>query len=163
VAAQMPALPQELADNVRDISRAAESAALLVGDLRSFAAPSYLLTPGVAINDCVSAAVSELTTERRERLELHLGARLPHLSANIEGLRRSISNLLENAFESGSPTVTVRTRIVDWEPTPTVAGSGLGLPAATGIVREHGGFVGLESVEGEGTIARIFLPVGGRP
>jgi signal transduction histidine kinase len=40
------------------------------------------------------------------------------------------------------------------------AGSGLGLPAAMGIVREHGGYLGLESSPGKGTIARIFLPPG---
>lgn len=36
-------------------------------------------------------------------------------------------------------------------------GAGLGLPAAYSIIRRHGGFLKLESVEGSGTTAVIFL------
>lgn len=202
VAAQMPNLPEELRESVSDISNAAESAAALVGDLRSFAAPSYMLSAGVALNDCVGGAIAELPPHRRERLALQLGAALPQISANADGLRRAIVNLIENAFDAGSETVEVRTRLVTWEPAANVvfsatepapgtwlsveiedngqgmerwqaerafepfyttgfAGSGLGLPAAAGIVREHGGYVGIESTPGKGTVARIFLPIAG--
>lgn len=191
----------ELRTSLDDISQAAEAAAALVGDLQSFAAPSYLLSPDVAVNDCVRAAMADIPSERRERLALSLGAALPHISANTDGLRRAVVNLIDNAFASGSSTVEIRTRIMDWRPTAEMvfsaeepaegawvvieiedqgvgmsrvqlerafepffttgfAGGGLGLPAATGIVREHGGFVGLSSQEGEGTLARIFLPAG---
>ncbi|MEJ5221689.1 MAG: ATP-binding protein, partial [Tepidiforma sp.] len=37
-------------------------------------------------------------------------------------------------------------------------GRGLGLPAALGIARRHGGFVGLESAPGRGTLAILLLP-----
>lgn len=201
VASRTAGQTPELRSSLEDISQAAEAAAALVGDLQSFAAPSYLLSPNVSINDCVRAAVDDIPSERRERLALSLGAALPHISANADGLRRAVVNLMENAFESGSPTVEIRTRMMDWRPAPGMvfsaaepeegewlaievedrgsgmsriqlerafepffttgfAGSGLGLPAATGIVREHGGFVGLESREREGTVARIFLPPG---
>ena len=38
------------------------------------------------------------------------------------------------------------------------AGSGLGLPTARRILEEHGGGLDLESVEGEGTTVRMWLP-----
>jgi signal transduction histidine kinase len=37
-------------------------------------------------------------------------------------------------------------------------GRGLGLPAALGIVRRAGGFLGLESAPGRGTLALLLLP-----
>jgi PAS domain S-box-containing protein len=40
-------------------------------------------------------------------------------------------------------------------------GRGLGLPAALGIARRHGGFVGLESAPGRGTLAVLLLPAAG--
>ena len=37
-------------------------------------------------------------------------------------------------------------------------GTGLGLASVYGIIRNHGGAVGVESREGEGTVFRIYLP-----
>jgi signal transduction histidine kinase len=38
--------------------------------------------------------------------------------------------------------------------------SGLGLPAAAGIVRNHGGYIHLRSKAGKGSIFKIYLPIG---
>jgi hypothetical protein len=56
----------------------------------------------------------------------------------------------EHLFSRFFRTSTSRTR--------RTPGTGLGLVIASGIVRSHGGRVGIESTEGEGTIVHIHLP-----
>jgi PAS domain S-box-containing protein len=43
---------------------------------------------------------------------------------------------------------------------PGVPGTGLGLSTAYGIVHAHGGAIRIESAPGEGSVFRVFLPVG---
>jgi two-component system cell cycle sensor histidine kinase/response regulator CckA len=43
--------------------------------------------------------------------------------------------------------------------TTKVDGTGLGLATAYGIVQQHGGFMGVETVPGEGSTFRVFLPL----
>jgi two-component system, OmpR family, sensor histidine kinase BaeS len=47
---------------------------------------------------------------------------------------------------------------VDSSRTPTTHHAGLGLRIARGLVEEHGGTIGLNSVEGEGTTVTVTLP-----
>ena len=39
------------------------------------------------------------------------------------------------------------------------AGRGLGLPATAGVVREHGGYIGVHSAPGRGTTVVLAFPV----
>ncbi|MCL6644728.1 MAG: PAS domain S-box protein [Dehalococcoidia bacterium] len=47
--------------------------------------------------------------------------------------------------------------------TTRFAGRGLGLPATAGIVREHGGYIGVHSVPGRGTTVVLAFPVPQEP
>ena len=46
---------------------------------------------------------------------------------------------------------------------PTGEGTGLGLSVVHGIVRKHGGALEIESVPGEGTLVRVYLPAASKP
>jgi signal transduction histidine kinase/ActR/RegA family two-component response regulator len=59
-------------------------------------------------------------------------------------------------------TEEVRKRVFDpFFTTRGVAGSGLGMSVAYGIVRRHGGSISIESEPGKGTVVTIFLPSAG--
>ncbi len=62
-------------------------------------------------------------------------------------------------------TPEVQARIFDpfFTTKPFGEGTGLGLATAQGIVKSHGGFVGVYSEPGRGTRFSVFLPAAGRP
>jgi signal transduction histidine kinase len=110
---------------------------------------------------------------------------LPPLDLDAELMERVVYNLLLNAAQAtpAGGAVTVKTRaaganaelsVIDrgsgiakehlesiFNPffTTKSYGVGLGLAIVSKIVDEHGGSISVESVQGEGTVMRVFLPL----
>ena len=108
---------------------------------------------------------------------------------DAEQIKRALFNLMKNAVQAMDPggTLTVRAEaegeaisveVADngpgvpaqvrarlFEPffTTKEKGSGLGLAIVRQSMEKNGGWLGLESTEGEGTTVRVFLPVGRKP
>lgn len=76
-----------------------------------------------------------------------------------------ITTLLVSVTDSGTGISAADLRLV-FEPlfraagVAKVPGSGLGLPLTQKVIGLHGGNVELSSAEGQGTVARVWLPVG---
>jgi PAS domain S-box-containing protein len=195
-------LGDEQEASLREVELVAREAAALVRDLRAYAAQASSPPREVELNAAVAAALERLGAGERGRLAVVLGASLPRVEADPDGLAQAIAHLVENALEAWDGTVELRTTVLEagqlrprrpvrWEPAPPAegrfvavlvedcgpgmgeeelarafepfystrfAGRGLGLPAALGIVRQAGGFLGLESAPGRGTLAMLLLP-----
>jgi signal transduction histidine kinase len=111
---------------------------------------------------------------------------IPPLPFDAELMERVVSNLLLNAAQASPPggVITVKTRRVDstveisvidrgsgidqknlesiFNPffTTKSDGVGLGLAIVSKIVDEHGGHITVESTPGEGSVFRIYMPLG---
>jgi signal transduction histidine kinase len=124
---------------------------------------------------------------KRLRLQVQLEEGLPMLAADPEQLQQVLVNLLLNACDASEPGQelvlraaatregTVRIELVDrgcgiapehlhavFDPFFTTKkrgeGTGLGLPIAASIVRNHGGEIHLASVHGKGTTVTVLWP-----
>lgn len=142
--------------------------------------------PGALDTFAANALATEAAREVEGRVDLRLGERVPDLIGLRPQLREALVNLLRNALEaqqegrvllstreldggasvefsvmdrgSGIPSERLRqVRAVGF--TTKREGSGLGLSLAERIVRAHGGRLELASRVGEGTTARLVLPV----
>ncbi len=113
---------------------------------------------------------------------------IPAVAFDAELMERVISNLILNAAQASRPggMVTVTTRLDDgtaeiaiidrgsgidpknlesiFNPffTTKSDGVGLGLAICSKIVDEHGGQITVESTPGEGSVFRVFIPIGSK-
>ena len=83
-----------------------------------------------------------------------------------------------NNFSNGQPSSFIQLRIADtgtgissetksriFDPffTTKERGTGLGLALVHKIVRSHGGFIGVDSTPGQGTIFTLMIPIQSQP
>lgn len=159
-----------------------------VSEFLRFARPPRLKIERVPIRQLLADLVTFLEpafNQKKVKLRLSVVA-IPRLVlADSFQLKHAVLNLLLNALQAtapggsveivtskvdGSLAIEVRdsgegiapdklNRVFDVFFTMREGGTGLGLPITRRIVEEHGGSLALDSTPGQGTIARIHLPL----
>lgn len=139
-----------------------------------------------AIEDAIVIVAHQLGLQQ-VRLEKALAPDLPMVAGNVNQLQQVFINLFMNAQQAigGPGTIHVTSRLVDaksveirvrdtgpgipveirkkiFEPffttKPNGKGTGLGLSVSFGIIKDHGGEIGIESEPGKGATFIITLP-----
>ncbi len=163
----------------------------VISGFLDFARPSPPDPAMTSVSQMVEEAVFLLSPEM-ERAEVAYRQEVAHdleVYVDAEQIKRALFNLMKNAVQAMDPggTLTVRAEaegeaisveVADngpgvpaqvrarlFEPffTTKEKGSGLGLAIVRQSMEKNGGWLGLESTEGEGTTVRVFLPVGRKP
>lgn len=159
----------------------------LTRQIVAYAGRTLLTLRPLHVNDLITEHLDSFARAGGGRLSLELGASdvLPRVSGDAEHLRRAITSLLINAAEAldgtdgsvklsttareGCVVITVKDEGPGMDPevlehvfdpffSTKFLGRGLGLSAARGIVKEHGGEMLVESEPGRGTTVSVFLP-----
>ncbi|MCX7792036.1 MAG: ATP-binding protein, partial [Chloroflexaceae bacterium] len=184
-----PRLADDLAEALAESREGLERIAAIVRDLRSFARPDSPTVQAADLNASLAATVRIARTlcPRGVTIVEHYGT-LPPVVCAPGQINQVVLNLLTNAIQAipESGTVSISTAqendravitIVDTgvgmdeatlarlgEPffttRPVGAGIGLGIAVSMGIVERHGGRLEFFSVPGQGTTARLSLPLG---
>ena len=181
----------EAEELVRSIREMLDGLSRFVQDYLQFARlPSMEFKPH-DINFILENLLSFLSTEIRDRkveLITDFDENIPLLMLDEDQLNRALMNVLKNSIEAmpDGGRLIVSTRLKgdaavinisdsgtgierrEWDKiflpfySTKKNGTGLGLPLAEQIIREHGGSISLTSVVGKGTTFTISLPVSGR-
>jgi PAS domain S-box-containing protein len=183
--------PHPVAELLERIVRSSERAAHLTRQLLAYTGQGRLFVEPVCVSEVAAEALALLGPSIPEgiaiRAELRNG--LPAVMADRTQIRQVISDLLINAAEAigrgpGAISIstdlrgtslcvevcdtgcgmdeTTRSRIFDPFFTTKFMGRGLGLPAAYGTVRSHGGSISVASDAGRGSTFTVLLPVSER-
>ena len=159
----------------------------LVRDLLTYARPSAIAVQGFDLHDMLDRLVKMYKDEAETaKITIHrvYGPGTGRICADPQQMEQVFFNLIHNAIqameEGGTLTVTTQAtraatvisfrdtgkgvpkddlgRIFQPFFTTKHRGSGLGLPIVKKIIMAHGGFVEVNSTQGEGTAATISLP-----
>lgn len=163
----------------------------LVMDMLSYSKDRVPAVEPTDVNETAKDIVELLQPRAQElqaTLELSLGANVPVIPVDPEGLHRALLNIITNAIDAvdgrPEPKVTVGTRadqswvriiVIDngagippkqlqevFKPFVSTKGSrgtGLGLPVSRKILREHGGDLLVQSQVGVGSKFTLRLPI----
>ncbi len=161
----------------------------IVANLKSFARSDEEKSEKFQINECIDNIVKVVWNELKYHVTLHkeLDDKLPKIHGHEGQIGQVIMNILVNAAQSieAEGDIHILTHksdqniIIDikdngkgmsqsiqdkiFDPFFTTKGvsegTGLGLSISYGIIDKHGGSIGVQSVEGEGTCFSIALPI----
>jgi two-component system, NtrC family, sensor histidine kinase HydH len=162
----------------------------LISRFLEFARPHRLRLELADVHEMLDRAIVRfergLAEKNRVSVFKNYSPDVPRTKLDGELMERVIVNLLSNAAQASPPggVLTVKTRLADgaveisvidrgtgiapedveqiFNPffTTKSMGVGLGLAICSKIVSEHGGQINVESTPGEGSVFRIYLPVG---
>lgn len=168
------------------VSEEADRLNNLVTDLLRFARPTQLKPSRIDLLELLQR--TSLPPGESHTLEVERDGELPLIEADAALLLVAFDNLLLNSAQAmpaggsievtlsegtgvrGGVTVSIRdrgsgmdsatlARALDPFFTTRPSGTGLGLPIVQRVVQAHGGTLELESERGQGTTARVWLPV----
>jgi PAS domain S-box-containing protein len=161
----------------------------LLVELNDLSRPQQYTWTEVDLGEVAAGAAELMAPElARQGLELvsEIAPDLPRVAADKNRLRQVLINLLQNAAQASQPGARLRLRLDRIDSgslflevadqgegmsadqlrqvfqlfyTTKPRGTGLGLPVARRIVEEHGGSLELTSAPGQGTTARVTLPI----
>jgi len=183
-----PSLSELTRDSLRRIEAAAQRMAHLTRQMLAYAGRGRFIMQRIAPDELIAESAESLTRAIRPDVALVLrpGSGNAVVDADPSLLRQVLSNLVVNASDAGSKTITVSTEVTlhNNEPwwqleiaddgvgiaAPTLARifepffstrperHGLGLSAVHGIVRRLGGEIDVDSKAGNGTRFTVRLP-----
>jgi PAS domain S-box-containing protein len=184
-----PTLSELTRDSLRRIEAAAQRMAHLTRQMLAYAGRGRFVMQRIDPDELLAESAESLTRAIRPHVQLvvDLGTRSTVVDADPSLLRQVVSNLVVNASDAASKTITISTRVglhnnescwqleVADDGTGIAAGTlarifepffstsperhGLGLSAVHGIVRRLGGDIEVDSKPGQGARFTVRLPV----
>jgi signal transduction histidine kinase len=179
---------EELLRYIDTIENSTDRASKLIGHLSVFSKRIQLRKERLLLNDSIGYVLERLVhpAVNLSLINIELTDLPIMVEVDKEGLLEVLTSMLVNAFEASSEggIVTIKTSVEEnmavisvidngcgmdeetqrraFEPFFTTKGLaehlGLGLSTANNIVKEHGGFIKIESQIGKGTEFRVYLP-----
>ncbi len=175
-------------ESLKLVSEGAARTTEIVQGLRTFSRPEEVTISSIDLHEALDSTLSLLRDRLKDRIRVvkHYGE-LPRVECYESQIKQVFMSVLVNAVQAidGKGTITlttsreaggrlsisirdtgrgmselVRRRIFDpfFTARPKGGGTGLGLSISHGILTEHGGTLGVRSVQGHGTEITITLP-----
>lgn len=176
-------------ESLKVLAKGAERIHEIVQNLRMFSHPEEVAVTNSDLHEVLDSTLSLLRGKLKDRIRVVRNyGEIPRIEVYESQIKQVLMNVLVNAVQSieGEGTVTlttspeaggrvslsirdtgrgmselVRRRIFDpfFTTRTRDGGTGLGLSISHGIVKEHGGALGVQSVLGHGTEITITLPI----